>query len=126
MLSAREDGRDPVFLEGYPSDLTDGQWTLVEPLLPAPGTGPKGGRREKHPRRRTVDAIIICGASGSPLAGGAMRESRSLCENGRAPWRGVSRGRLLSVQQRQLVGGGRRRRGPRSGGRPGRWATGRT
>jgi transposase len=44
--------------EGYPSDLTDEQWALVEPLLPAPRTGPKGGRREKHPRRRTVDAIM--------------------------------------------------------------------
>ncbi|MDX3313631.1 transposase [Streptomyces sp. ME08-AFT2] len=30
----------------------------MEPLLPAPRTGPKGGRREKHPRRRTVDAIM--------------------------------------------------------------------
>ncbi|MFF8366838.1 IS5 family transposase [Rhodococcus erythropolis] len=44
--------------QGYPSDLTDEQWALVEPLLPAPRTGPKGGRREKHPRRRTVDAIM--------------------------------------------------------------------
>ncbi|WP_412556214.1 IS5 family transposase [Streptomyces glaucescens] len=43
---------------GYPSDLTDEQWTLVEPLLPPPRTGPKGGRREKHPRRRIVDAIF--------------------------------------------------------------------
>lgn len=44
--------------EQYPSDLADEQWALVEPLLPAPRTGPKGGRREKHPRRRTVDAIM--------------------------------------------------------------------
>ncbi|MCX5262432.1 IS5 family transposase [Streptomyces sp. NBC_00199] len=44
--------------ERYPSDLTDEQWALVEPLLPALRTGPKGGRREKHPRRRTVDAIM--------------------------------------------------------------------
>jgi transposase len=43
---------------GYPSDLTDEQWTLVELLLPPPRTGPKGGRREKHPRRRIVDAIF--------------------------------------------------------------------
>jgi transposase len=32
----------------YPSDLTDQQWELVEPLLPAPKTG---SRPEKHPRR---------------------------------------------------------------------------
>jgi hypothetical protein len=23
----------------YPSDLTDGQWALIEPLLPRPSTG---------------------------------------------------------------------------------------
>ena len=44
--------------QGYPSDLTDGQWALVEPLLPALGTGRKGSRREKHPRRRVVGAIL--------------------------------------------------------------------
>ncbi|WP_179890912.1 transposase, partial [Streptomyces sp. or3] len=43
---------------GYPSDLTEEQWELVEPLLPAARVGPKGGRREKHPRRRIVDAIF--------------------------------------------------------------------
>ncbi|WRZ95523.1 IS5 family transposase [Streptomyces sp. NBC_01007] len=43
---------------GYPSDLTDEQWTLIEPLLSAARVGPKGGRREKHPRRRIVDAIF--------------------------------------------------------------------
>ncbi|MER6474716.1 IS5 family transposase [Streptomyces filamentosus] len=43
---------------GYPSDLTDEQWALVEPLLPPARVGPKGGRREKHPRRRIVDAIF--------------------------------------------------------------------
>ncbi|MFE9768194.1 IS5 family transposase [Streptomyces sp. NPDC005808] len=43
---------------GYPSDLADEQWALVEPLLPAARSGPKGGRREKHPRRRIVDAIF--------------------------------------------------------------------
>ncbi|MFE7931805.1 transposase [Streptomyces sp. NPDC057456] len=42
---------------GYPSDLTDEQWALVEPLLPSARVGPKGGRWEKHPRRRIVDAI---------------------------------------------------------------------
>ncbi|WP_406838877.1 transposase [Streptomyces sp. AHU1] len=39
---------------GYPSDLTDEQWALVEPLL----TAAKGGRREKHPSRQLVDAIL--------------------------------------------------------------------
>src|SRR5919202_3288072 len=39
----------------YPSDLTDGRWALVEPLLPPPS---RGGRPEKHPRRSIVDAIL--------------------------------------------------------------------
>src|ERR1700754_4236448 len=47
-------GRKPR-RRGYPSDLTDQQWELVEPLLPAPRSG---GRPEKHPRRLIVDAIL--------------------------------------------------------------------
>ncbi|MEY9875235.1 transposase [Streptacidiphilus sp. MAP12-33] len=43
---------------GYPSNLSDEQWALVEPLLPPSRMGPKGGRPEKHPRRRIVDAIF--------------------------------------------------------------------
>ncbi len=39
----------------YPSDLTDEQWVLVEPLLPPAGTG---GRPEKHSRRAVVDAVL--------------------------------------------------------------------
>jgi transposase len=39
----------------YPSDTSDEQWALIEPLLPAVNTG---GRPEKHPRRATVDAIL--------------------------------------------------------------------
>src|SRR4051812_22944380 len=39
----------------YPSDTSDEQWALVEPLLPPVKTG---GRPEKHPRRAIVDAIL--------------------------------------------------------------------
>src|SRR3982750_808721 len=44
----------------YPSSsMTDAQWKLLEPLLPPPGnTGGRGGRPEKHPRRRVLDAIF--------------------------------------------------------------------
>ncbi|CAO5229575.1 IS5 family transposase [Frankia sp. AgKG'84/4] len=38
----------------YPSDLTDAQWALIEPLLPPAASI---GRREKHDRRDLVDAI---------------------------------------------------------------------
>ncbi|MFF4121575.1 transposase [Streptomyces sp. NPDC001714] len=43
---------------GYRSDLTDKQWVLVDPLPSPARVGPKGGRREKHPQRRIVDAIF--------------------------------------------------------------------
>jgi transposase len=39
----------------YPSDTSDEQWALIEPLLPSVRTG---GRPEKHPRRAVVDAIL--------------------------------------------------------------------
>jgi transposase len=44
----------------YPSSsMTDAQWALLEPLLPPPGNrGGRGGRPEKHPRRRVLDAIF--------------------------------------------------------------------
>jgi transposase len=44
----------------YPSSsMTDAQWALLEPLLPAPGnTGGHGGRPEEHPRRRMLDAVF--------------------------------------------------------------------
>jgi transposase len=50
----------PVNCGFYPSSsMTDAQWKLIEPLLPAPGnTRGRGGRAEKHPRRRVLDAIF--------------------------------------------------------------------
>jgi transposase len=39
----------------YDSDLTEAQWRLIEPLLPPPAAA---GRREKHPRRAIVNAIL--------------------------------------------------------------------
>jgi transposase len=44
----------------YPtSSLTDAQWSIIEPLLPAAGnTAGRGGRPEKHPRRLVLDAIF--------------------------------------------------------------------
>jgi len=39
----------------YPSDLTDAQWALVDPLLSATKGG---GRPESHPRREVVNAIL--------------------------------------------------------------------
>lgn len=39
----------------YPSDLTETEWTLLEPLVPAPKPG---GRPCAHPRRELVNAIL--------------------------------------------------------------------
>jgi transposase len=39
----------------YPSDLTDGQWAVLAPLVPAPKPG---GRPARHDRRELVDAIL--------------------------------------------------------------------
>lgn len=42
----------------YPSDTTDAEWALIEPLLPVPACRTvTGGRPEAHPRRKIVDAI---------------------------------------------------------------------
>jgi transposase len=48
---------------GYPSDLTDAQWALIEGLLPEPNMD---GRREKQPRREIVNAILYVVRSGCP------------------------------------------------------------
>jgi transposase len=43
----------------YSSSVTDAQWAVLEPLLPAPGsTAGRGGRPEKHCRRVIVEAIL--------------------------------------------------------------------
>jgi len=42
----------------YPSDTTDGEWALLEPLLPVPACqASAGGRPEANCRRAVVDAI---------------------------------------------------------------------
>lgn len=41
----------------YPSDMTDAEWAVVAPLVPAGGPGPRGGRPPRHPRRDIIDAI---------------------------------------------------------------------
>jgi transposase len=47
--------------QSYPSDSSEEQWALIEPLLPAVN---KGGRPEKHPRRAIVDAILYVVGTG--------------------------------------------------------------
>ena len=55
----------PAARRGYPSDLSDDEWLLIEPLLPPPRWGgPAGGRPEAHPRREIVNAIRYLVRSG--------------------------------------------------------------
>ena len=43
----------------YSSSVTDAEWAILEPLLPAPGsTAGRGGRPEKDCRRVIVAAIL--------------------------------------------------------------------
>jgi transposase len=42
----------------YPTDLTDRQWALIEPLLPAAKSGPARRGRPPGNRRRIVNAIL--------------------------------------------------------------------
>lgn len=42
----------------YPSDMTDAEWAVLEPLLPVPACAtPGGGHPERYCRREIVDAI---------------------------------------------------------------------
>jgi transposase len=53
----------------YPTDLTDAEWQILKPLVPAPKCGtPKGGRPITHDRREIVNGIIY-----ALRAGGAWR-----------------------------------------------------
>jgi transposase len=44
----------------YPSDLTDEQWALIEPMVAVK----PGGRPAGHPRRRIVEAILYVNRTG--------------------------------------------------------------
>jgi transposase len=58
-LAGFHSGRSRVRPRRYPSDTTDAQWAVIDPLLPDPASlGPAGGRPEAHCRRDVVDAIF--------------------------------------------------------------------
>jgi transposase len=52
------EGRKP-----YPTDLTDEQWEILEPLVPAPKPGPQP---VKHTRREILNAIFYGCRSSAP------------------------------------------------------------
>ena len=55
------EGRKYGSRKPYPTDLTDEQWKILEPLVPAPQPGPQP---VKHSRREIVNAIFYVLRSG--------------------------------------------------------------
>lgn len=49
--------------QGYPSDLTDAQWQVIAPYLPAEVTG-RRGRPRIWPKRRIVEVIMYLDRTG--------------------------------------------------------------
>ena len=47
----------------YPSDMTDAEWTLLEPLIPA---AKHGGRPRKTDMRAAINAILYLLRTGCP------------------------------------------------------------
>ena len=48
----------------YPSDLTDEQWAIVEPLIPPPKSSPRGGRPRKVDIREVLNTLLYLNRSG--------------------------------------------------------------
>lgn len=59
-LCGHRDGMSSASPRPYPSDLTDEQWALIEPMVPVK----PGGRPAKHPRRRVVEALLYLNRTG--------------------------------------------------------------
>jgi putative transposase len=48
----------------YPSDLTDEQWAIVEPLIPPAKPSPRGGRPRKVNMREVLNTLVYLNRSG--------------------------------------------------------------
>jgi putative transposase len=48
----------------YPSDLTDEQWAIVEPLIPPAKQSPRGGRPRKVNMREVLNTLLYLNRSG--------------------------------------------------------------
>src|SRR5215471_6950656 len=55
--------RGPIWKK-YPSDLTDEQWAIVEPLIPPTKRGPRGGRPRKVHMREVLHTLFYLNRSG--------------------------------------------------------------
>jgi len=65
----------------YASDLTDGEWGLVEPLMPGPS---RNGRPRETDLRKVVDSILYIASTGcqpgcpSPISAPSRTACKSL------------------------------------------------
>ena len=50
--------------KGYPSDLTDEQWGIVEPMIPPAKQHPRGGRPREVDMREVLNTIFYLHRSG--------------------------------------------------------------
>jgi transposase len=96
----------------YPgSTMTDGQWALLAPLLPAAGSiGGRGGRPEKWDRRLVLDAIFYLVRGGIALAGPASRLPAApdrLCPVPPVDPRGRGAGSTQQLRERARLADGR-------------------
>lgn len=48
----------------YPSDLTDEQWAIVEPMIPPAKQSPRGGHPRAGDRREVLKTIVSLNRSG--------------------------------------------------------------
>ena len=48
----------------YPSDLTDEQWAIVEPIIPPAEQSPRGGRPRQVDRREVLNTVFSLNRSG--------------------------------------------------------------
>ena len=53
-----------LYPKRYPSDLTDEQWAIVEPLIPPAKQSPRGGRPRKVDMREVLNTIFFLHRSG--------------------------------------------------------------
>ena len=81
----------------YPSDLTDAQWTILEPLLPAAHT-PRGGRPREVDLREVVNTILSLNRSGGQWDMAAQEHRvRLLCAVARRRYVGHAAECLASI-----------------------------
>jgi transposase len=58
--------------EGYPSDVSDEEWAIIEPMIPPARTG---GRKRETNMREVFNAISLCRSHGLSVAAAAERFS---------------------------------------------------